>query len=204
VSNKNVLWVVMDIETEGSVPGQHSMLSLGAVALNAEYEEVGTWYGTFSPTSDTRPDPNTMDWWRTQPEAVFKAARDGARDPVIVIKEFVDWVESFDGVPYAVLGPTGFDWPFIYYYIGTFGHVEAQNGGGIVGNPFGFRTRDIRTLAAAYLGKEVSKDKWPKRWFSKTLPHTHHALDDARGLAFTFAAIQRDIAAMDRPKKHEK
>lgn len=193
------VWICIDIETDGNCPGLNSMLSIGAVALSDDLREVGKYYATLKPIPGAKPDPQTTDWWKSQNPVVYRAARDGARDAKIVMSEFGAWVERHGDIPYAVMGPTGFDWPFVYYYFARFCGVKSSaEGGGITGNPFGFRTRDIRTMAADLLGAEKPKDKWPKRWRDPMMPHTHHALDDAMGLAFTFSMIQEEIRQMKR------
>ena len=42
------LYIVIDIETDGPVPGQYSMLSIGAIATN-EAVEVGEFYAKLLP-----------------------------------------------------------------------------------------------------------------------------------------------------------
>jgi hypothetical protein len=119
-------------------------------------------------------DPDTMDWWATQPEA-WKACRKDQQEPKIVMHGFRHWVETIskehDAKPVCVAYPSGFDFLFVYWYLIKFTGKS----------PFSFSCIDIKTYAMAMLKKgyrQCSKKGMPKRWFPKD-KHTHLAVDDA-------------------------
>ena len=64
-----------DVETDGPIPGPHSMLSLGAAAFSIEWTTppkvtgVSTWTANLELLDGAKGDPETMKWWGSQPEA---------------------------------------------------------------------------------------------------------------------------------------
>ena len=64
-------YVVCDIEADGPIPGPHSMISLGAVAVNKEGENFGECEINFLPLENAKPHSATMHWFTTEaPEAL--------------------------------------------------------------------------------------------------------------------------------------
>ncbi len=64
----NQIYIIVDIELNGLVPGQHSIISIGAVASTVD-QEVDSFYKKLLSLDDLSTAPETMDWWKTQPEA---------------------------------------------------------------------------------------------------------------------------------------
>lgn len=63
------IYVSTDIETDGPIPGRHSILSLGSAAYTADKQLVGTFSANLNTLPGATPDPITTAWWATQPEA---------------------------------------------------------------------------------------------------------------------------------------
>lgn len=164
------IYISTDIETDGPIPSDNSMLSLGAAAFTKEGKMVSTFFANLETLPGATPDKSTMDWWAQNPEA-YAAARKDAKDPKIVMDEYVAWVSGLPGKPVFVGYPAGFDFLFVYWYMMHF-----------VGNsPFSFSALDIKTYAMAVLKTEYrqsTKKNMPKRWFPED-KHTHIAVDDA-------------------------
>lgn len=167
---KPEVYISVDVETDGPIPGPHSMLSLGAAA----FMEDGSLVGTFSVNLETLPgasaDPKTAAWWETQPQA-WAACRTDPRPPEAAMATFASWVESFQMTPVFVGYPAGFDFLFVYWYLIRF----------LGWSPFSFSALDIKSFAMALLGtkyRATTKSRLPMRWQSKH-PHTHVAVDDA-------------------------
>ena len=59
------IYVVCDIEADGPIPGPHSMISLGAVAVNKEGQHFGEFEINFLPLDNAKPHPITMKWFTT-------------------------------------------------------------------------------------------------------------------------------------------
>lgn len=170
------IYVSVDIETDGPIPGANSMLSLGAVALDATGTELSTFTINFVELQDAAPDPSTMEWWAKQPRPIWEAARQDPQPPLPAMRRFRAWVEAlqdaYGKTPVFVGYPTGFDFLFVYWYLVKF----------TGGSPFSFSAIDIKTYAMAKLMvpyRSINK-KELKRFVPKDLKHTHIALDDAR------------------------
>lgn len=167
----NEIYVSIDVETDGPIPGLNSMLSLGAVAFDETGKEISRFSDNLKAHEGAKPNPETMVWWASQPEA-WKEATANPRDPAQVMQEFSRWLLRLPGRPVAVAYPAGFDFTFVYWYL------VAYTGK----SPFGFQVIDIKTLAFSKLGfgfKETAKRNMPKEWFKGCGKHTHKAVDDA-------------------------
>lgn len=178
------LYVSVDVETDGPIPGPNSMLSIGAAAFRPDSEKPISRFSANLLTLDgAAADPETAVWWATQPRA-WEAARRGAKDPAAVMQNFVAWVDHLEGRPVFVGYPAGFDFLFVYWYIRRFG----------LKSPFSFSAIDIKTYAMAVLKKpyrESVKKNMPARWFSEA-PHTHVAVDDAIEQGVLFIRMLRE------------
>ena len=164
------VFVSTDIETDGPLPGRHSMLSFASAA----YLPDKTLVGTFSANLETLPgattDPRTMKWWKTQKKA-WAACRVDLQSPEAALRNYVAWVKSLPGTPVFVGYPAGFDFTYLYWYLLNF----------VGENPFSFAALDIKTYAMSMMKRpfhETIKRNMPRHWFDD-FPHTHVALDDA-------------------------
>lgn len=77
------IYISTDVETDGPIPGPHSMLSMASAAYTAE-------------------------WWETQPEA-WAACRKDPEDPAAAMQRYVEWIKTLPGRPVFVAYPAGFD-----------------------------------------------------------------------------------------------
>ena len=163
------IYVSTDIETDGPIPGPHSMLSLASAAFLAD-GMIDTFTVNLELLEGATGDPRTMEWWGSQPEA-WEAAR---RDPKPVHQsmcDYVHWLKRLPGKPVFVGYPAGFDFTFVYWYLMKFAKKS----------PFSFSAIDMKTMAMVLMKcnfRDAVKRKMPKEWFSDR-PHTHVALDDA-------------------------
>jgi hypothetical protein len=177
------IYVSTDVETDGPIPGPHSMLSFASAAYTAGKELLGTFEANLQTLPGAEGHPETMAWWKTQPEAWAEHRRD-PRDPADAMKDYVRWVKNLPGKPVFVAYPAGFDFLFMYWYMIRFAGES----------PFSFSALDIKTFAMAALGtgyRDAVKRNMPKHWFDN-LPHTHKALDDALGQGALFCNMLAD------------
>jgi hypothetical protein len=171
------IYVSTDVETDGPIPGPHSMLSFASAAYRPDKTLVGTFSANLHPLPGAAGHPETMAWWQTQPEA-WAAARSDPQEPAVALPAYVRWVKALPGTPVFVAYPAGFDFLFVYWYLIRFAGES----------PFSFSALDIKTYAMALLRTEYRqsvKRNLPREWFDD-LPHTHRALDDARGQGALF------------------
>ena len=164
------IYVSTDVETDGPIPGPHSMLSLGSAAYTADKQLLGSFSANLQTLPGACGDPDTMAWWQGQPEA-WAACRQSPEAPDQVMARYLAWLESLPGKPVFVGYPAAFDFMFVYWYLMRFAGRS----------PFSHSALDIKTYAMALLKKpyrQSSKQHMPADWFDP-LPHTHVAVDDA-------------------------
>jgi DNA polymerase III alpha subunit (gram-positive type) len=169
-TDKPEIYVSVDVETDGPIPGPYSMLSIGCAAYLADK----TLVSTFSANLDTLPGasghPKTMAWWETQKTA-WEACRRNCVPPEQAMQDCVAWLKTLPGMPVFVALPVAFDFMFVQWYLIRFARAA----------PFGHSGIDLRTLGMALENsnwQHTAKERMPSRW-NDPLPHTHVALDDA-------------------------
>ncbi|MCB0324522.1 MAG: 3'-5' exoribonuclease [Bdellovibrionales bacterium] len=170
MAERTEIYVSTDIEADGPIPGQNSMLSFGSAAYLADKTLVATFSANLALLPKATPDPKTMKWWDSQPEA-WRAARESPREPAEAMTEYVAWLKKLPGRPVFVAYPAAYDFMFVYWYLMRF----------VGESPFSHSALDIKTYAMALLKKgyrDSTKRNMPKQWFDKH-QHTHRALDDA-------------------------
>jgi DNA polymerase III epsilon subunit-like protein len=175
---KSDVFVSVDVEADGPIPGDYSMISIGCAVL--ERDDL-TFYRELKPISE-----------KFEPEALAvsglqrdKLVAEGAH-PETAMRELTAWLlkVSPSGKPVFVAFNACFDWMFVNWYFVHFVGV----------NPFGISGLDIKAYYMGALGKprwsDTSKRNFDGRFLSKS-PHTHNALDDAREQAEIFARLRK-------------
>lgn len=179
----NEIYISTDVETDGPIPGPHSMLSIGSAAYTADKVLVATFTANLEVLPGAQAHPKTAEWWATQPEA-WAACRKDLESPGSAMTRYVAWVKSLPGKPVFVAYPAGFDFMFVYWYMMKY----------VGESPFSYSALDIKTFAMAVLKtryRETSKRSMPRRWFDDS-PHTHIALDDAIEQGALFCNMLRE------------
>ncbi|WP_257385204.1 hypothetical protein [Tahibacter caeni] len=164
------IYISTDVETDGPIPGPHSMLSFGSAAYTADKILVATFSANLETLDGASAHPKTAAWWATQPEA-WAACRKDLQKPDAAMRAYVDWIRELEGKPVFVAYPAGFDFLFVYWYLIRF----------VGESPFGHSALDMKSYAMAVLKtdyRESTKRNMPGEWFDE-FPHTHVALDDA-------------------------
>lgn len=166
----NEIYISTDVETDGPIPGDYSMLSLGSAAYSRDKTLLSTFTVNFETLPNAASHPETVQWWNKHPDA-WRACRRDPQPAEKIMPHYVEWLKGLPGKPVFVAYPVAFDFMFVYWYLMRFAGES----------PFSFSALDIKTYAMAMLRKEYrgsTKRNMPKRWFDD-LPHTHVALDDA-------------------------
>jgi len=162
--------IVVDIEADGPIPPDYSMVSFGAVIVEPSLTK--TFYGEVVPISEN---------WKADSLAISGISREKHltfREPVIVMQEFKEWIETNNkgGRPIFVSDNLAFDWQWINYYFHKY----------IGSNPFGYSGRRIGDM---YCGMVMdSRAKWKHL---RDTTHTHHPVDDAKGNAEVLLKMQK-------------
>lgn len=168
--NKDEIYISTDVETDGPIPGPHSMLSFASAAFTRDKRMLSTFSANLELLPGAVGDPKTMAWWATQPKA-WEACRQDLEPPDAALPKYTAWIKGLPGKPVFVAYPAGFDFLFMYWYLIRFAGES----------PFSHSALDIKTLAMSLLKcgyRDAVKRNMPKRWFDPA-PHTHVALDDA-------------------------
>jgi hypothetical protein len=171
------LYISVDIEADGPIPGRYSMLAFGlAVAASfdgATFEardpSAATFYRELKPITDDF-DAEALAVSGLDREAL---AREGAV-PAVAMRDAAEWLrtQAADRRPVMVAYPVVFDWMFIHWYFVRF----------VGESPFGFSgALDMKTMyqqkARVTVDRAGRRDLPPE--LSSRRQHTHNALDDA-------------------------
>jgi hypothetical protein len=180
------LYVAVDVEADGPIPGPYSMLSLGmAVVGRPELR----FYSEIQPISEQ---------FQPQALAVSRLDRDyllrHAPAPKAAMESAATWVNGLRriGRPVFLAAPAVWDGMFVHWYFINFLGTSpfGQTGSGI----------DLRSYWMGACGcewVETRKGRIKNSLRVTDLPHTHHAGDDAAELAVLF---ERLLVARASPK----
>src|SRR5262245_49315281 len=99
-------YVMVDVEADGPIPGDYSMVCFGAVLVKESLDK--TFYGRLRPISDKwLPDALAVSGFSREETLAFD-------DPRTVMENFARWLkENVKGRPYFVSDNNGFDWQFV-------------------------------------------------------------------------------------------
>jgi hypothetical protein len=194
--HKPEIYVSTDIEADGWIPGQNSMLSLASAAYLADKTLLSTFSVNLEALPETKPSPKTMAWWQNFPEA-WAACRQNCQSPKQALSAYYQWLMNLPGQIIFVAQPLIFDFAFVQYYLLRF----------VGENPFGLAAIDIRSYAMGLCNKDfrhsqfhTTENNYPIEWYDN-LPHTHIALDDAleQGAFFcNMLAVQKKRDKIER------
>jgi hypothetical protein len=154
-------YIMVDVEADGPIPGDYSMISFGAILVQPALDK--SFYGQLRPISSK---------WIPQALAVSGFSREetlGFDEPRAVVENFALWLREHSmGRPMFVSDNNGFDWQFINWY---FHHFLGTN-------PFGHSSTNLGSLY-----KGLVKDALQNFKHLRKTRHTHHPVDDAKGNA---------------------
>ncbi len=188
------IYLSVDVEADGPIPGPYSMLSFGIAALSIEKVLLATFTRNLEPLPGAAQHPRVMAWWRSTP--AHWAAYERTRENVQPVRESMlacdAWVKSLTvhGKPCAVGAPAAYDYgAWLYWYLAcAVGDVPE----------LGFSALDLKSFAFGRLPgtryRSLGKSTYPPEWFDEDTPHTHVALDDAieHGCILVNAIRERD------------
>jgi len=153
-----VAYIMVDVEADGPIPGDYSMVCIGAIVVEPSLDRV--FYGRLKPISDK---------WLPEALQVCGLTRDETLqfdNPRTVMQRFADWIAEVGGRhPMFISDNNGFDWQFINWY---FHHFLGEN-------PFGYSSTNLGSLY-----KGVVRDTFVNFKHLRKTEHTHHPVDDAR------------------------
>jgi DNA polymerase III epsilon subunit-like protein len=173
-------YICVDVETAGPIPGDFSMLSIGACTL---FQPQSTFYIEIKPINQ-----NTI----VEAASIHKLSLERLMvegiDPLEAMTRFEEWLVN-EAAPHQqplfVAFNAAFDWMFVdYYFYHYLGH-----------NPFGHTAIDIKAFYMGMARVRWSQTAWrfisPKYITENHL--THHALQDALDQAELFKKMLEEI-----------
>ena len=170
--NIAMAYIMVDIESDGPIPGDYSMICFGAVKVEDGLEQA--FYGELAPISDKFiPEALAVSGF-TREETL------GFNDPLQVMSDFQQWINTVCKTdrPIFISDNNGFDWMFICWY---FHHFLGKN-------PFGFSSQNLGSL---YKGME--KDTFKNFKHMRVTKHSHNPVDDARGNAEALLRMKKEF-----------
>ena len=154
-------FIMVDIESDGPIPGDYSMVCFGAVIVEPGLNR--TFYGQLKPISEKWiPEALQVSGFTREQTLTFP-------EPATEMARFRDWLKSEGGErPMFISDNNGFDCQFINWY---FVHFLGKN-------PFGHSSTNLGSLY-----KGMQKDMFVNFKHLRKTTHTHHPVDDAKGNA---------------------
>jgi DNA polymerase III epsilon subunit-like protein len=164
-------FVMVDIEADGPIPGDYSMVALGAVIVEPALER--RFSVRLKPISEKWvPDALAVSGFSREQTLAFG-------DPAVGMTSFRDWLATeVRGQPRFVSDNNGFDWQFVNWY---FHHYLGRN-------PFGFSSINLGSLY-----KGLVRDMAPNFKHLRRTKHTHDPVDDAVGNAEAMLTMVQEM-----------
>ena len=163
--------IVVDVESDGPIPGDYSMISFGAIIVEEELER--TFYGKLKPISENWvPDALKVSGFSREETLQFD-------DPKSVMENFHSWIkENAKSRALFFSDNNGFDWQFINWYFIHFIGI----------NPFGFSSTNLGSLY-----KGMVKNMYKNFKHLRKTKHTHNPVDDAIGNAEALLHMKNEM-----------
>lgn len=169
---KSETYISVDVETSGPIPGEFSMLSLGACVVGNTNQ---TFYTEIKPLND-----NFIKQALAVNGLKIEDLKIKGEKPAEAMGRFEKWVKQVSGDyrPVFVAFNATFDWSFTHWYFVKF----------LGRNPFGISGLDIKAyyMGMKNVGWGETTKKHVRSQFQPKTQHTHNALDDAREQAEIF------------------
>lgn len=164
-------YIMVDIESDGPIPGDFSMISFGAVLVDESLNQ--TFYGRLRPISEAFiPEALAVSGHTREETLAFD-------DPKAVMLAFKSWITTVAADrPIFISDNNGFDWMFICWY---FHHFTGSN-------PFGHSSQNLGSLY-----KGMVKDTFKNFKHLRKTIHSHHPVDDAVGNAEALLVMKNDL-----------
>lgn len=178
------VYISVDIEASGPIPGDYSMLSVGACVVG---NPGVSFYVELKPLND-----NFVKEALDVAGFSLETLQITGEEPRSAMERFELWVRQSAGDyrPVFVAFNATFDWSFTHWYFIKF----------LGRDPFGISGLDIKAYFMGKhhtsWGKTVKKDVRSK--YQPRFSHTHQALDDAKEQADIFAQMLADTGIPHR------
>lgn len=165
-----MMFIMVDVEADGPVPGKYSMIELGAVAVESNIDRV--FHRKLRPISEEF-DPESLSITGYSREETLHF-----EDPKIVMMDFEKWINDVEPRrPMFISDNNGFDWMFVCWYFHNF----------LDRNPFGFSSQNLNSLY-----KGLTRNLRGSFKHLRKTPHDHNPVNDAKGNAEALLSLIRE------------
>lgn len=157
-------YIMVDVETDGPIPGDYSMIAIGAVVVEPGLQRTFKRY--IRPHGKRFEDEALAVGGFTREQTMSDPKFE---PPIYVMAEFMDWVIGLGlKKPIFIADNNGFDWSFVNWYFHHF----------IGDNPFGFSSQNLNSIY-----KGLVRDPFASFKHLRKTRHDHDPLNDAMGNA---------------------
>ena len=180
MTDQHEVFISVDVETAGPIPGEFSLLSIGACAIDNKSQTFGCEIKPINHNAD----PMALKISGLSLESLEQIGL----APEEAMKQFANWLKGLTraGETLVFVGFNApFDWSFVNYYFHKF----------VGENPFGISALDIK---AYYMGAAACRwsDTKSSRMAATLQPQrqpNHSALHDAEYQAELFRLIRKQV-----------
>lgn len=179
-TDKREVFISVDVETAGPIPGEFSMLSIGACLVA---DPSVTFECQLKPIND-----NAVQAALDVTGLSLERLHETGQEPQAAMTSFGEWISAStadESTPVFVGFNAPFDWSFVNYYFHRFTGA----------NPFGFTALDIKALWMGTTGCSWSDTRSSRiaEQLKPALHGDHDALHDALYQAEIFRLITCDL-----------
>lgn len=171
-----MIYVMVDVEADGPIPGDYSMVQIGAIAItdkNTDPKNFPNFFASLKPISDR---------FSREALGVIGISREESLsmgdDPKLVMGKFRDWLFDLGDSVHLISDNNGFDAMFINWY---FHHFIGMS-------PFGHSSTNLGSLY-----KGLVKSVFKNFKHLRVTRHTHHPMDDAMGNVEAFLTMVKKM-----------
>ncbi len=180
MNNKREVFISVDVETAGPIPGEFSLLSIGACVI---FDPTKTFACDLKPINRNA-NPKALEIAGLSLDELTQSGL----DPSEAMQRFNDWLATVASAGEAVIFVgfnAPFDWSFVNYYFHLF----------LGDNPFGFTALDIKSLYMGATGCDWADTRSSKiaERLKPNLAGDHNALRDAQYQGEIFRLVQSQL-----------
>jgi DNA polymerase III epsilon subunit-like protein len=177
MSQKPEIYISVDVETAGPIPGEYSLLSIGACDVDDDSRSFSIELKPINSNAD----PKALE---VAGLSLADLAERGV-DPAAAMAAFATWANGVAGDDHMLVFVgfnAPFDWSFVNYYFHRFTGA----------NPFGFAALDIKALYMGAMGSSWADTRSSQiaRHLAPERHGDHHALHDAKYQAELFRLVR--------------
>ena len=167
-------YFMIDVETDGPIPGDYSMIEIGAVLVRPPLQAAPTFRGYLAPISPAG-DPEALKVTGRTRDEILKFPSAGR-----TMLEFSDWVQSNNVGKHCqfISDNNGFDYMFMTWYLHHF----------LGSSPFGHSSTNLGSLY-----KGLVKSMFLNFKHLRKTKHTHMPVDDATGNAEALMHMKNEM-----------